>query len=191
MRRRGYVYTDVLTTLLILMIVYGLFLANMRNGLVTSRKATCLHNLQQIGHSLQVYALDYSGAFPSQAAGLSSLVDTYAADAGILVCPQVAIDTHHQRPAYLANTVDPAPESPINLSIDYCYRAGLAGDDLPTAAIAADLLSHTHRDGANTLFIDGSVMWRPFPAMEPGTQLMAVLEQGGLDALPEERVRVR
>jgi prepilin-type processing-associated H-X9-DG protein len=191
MRRRGYVYTDVLTTLLILMIVYGLFLANMRNGLVTSRKTTCLHNLQQVGHSLKVYALDYSGAFPPQAAGLSSLVDTYAADAGILACPQVAIAERHERPRYLANATYLASASSGPIFIDYCYRAGLAGDDLPTTGIVADKLAHTHRDGANTLFVDGSVMWRPCPAMEAGTLLAPVLEQGGLDARTEERVRTR
>lgn len=184
MRRRGYVYGDILTTLLFMMIIYALFVGNTRNSLASGRRCACIHNLEQVGVALRIYALDYSGAFPSQQAGLGALVDTYAADTGILACPEVALRARHETPRFLP----PPADGPPGLAIDYCYRGGLFSDDLPTAALAADLHPQTHKKGANTLFIDGSVMWRSYAALDAGIDMAALLESGELDAGAEERV---
>ena len=184
MRRCGYVYVDVLTTLLFMLLIYALFVGNMRNSLASGRRAACIHNLGQVGLALKLYALDNAGAFPSAQAGLGALVDTYAADTGILACPEVALRARHETPRFLPPPAD-GPPSP---AIDYCYRGGLFSDDLPTTALAADLHPQTHRKGANTLFADGSVMWRSYAALDAGTDMAALLESGELDAGAEERV---
>ena len=184
MRRRGYVYVDVLTTLLFMLLIYALFVGNMRNSLASGRRCACIHNLKQVGVALRLYALDSAGAFPSEQAGLGALVDTYAADTGILACPEVALGARRETPGFLP----PPAEGPPGLAIDYCYRGGLFSDDLPTAALAADLHPRTHKDGANTLFVDGSVMWRSHAARDAESDMAALLESDGLDTGAEERV---
>ena len=133
MRRHGYVYVDVLTTLLFMLLVYALFVGNMRNSLASGRRGACIHNLGQVGLALKLYALDNAGALPSQQAGLGALVDTYAADTGILACPEVALRARRETPRFLP----PPADGPPGPAIDYCYRDGLSSDDLPTSALAA------------------------------------------------------
>ncbi|HCU38211.1 MAG TPA: hypothetical protein DGT21_23130 [Armatimonadetes bacterium] len=184
MRRCGYVYVDVLTTLLFMLLIYALFVGNMRNSLASGRRGACIHNLGQVGLALKLYALDNAGALPSQQAGLGALVDTYGADTGILACPEVALRARRETPRFLP----PPADGPPGPAIDYSYRGGLSSDDLPTSALAADLHPQTHKKGANTLFVDGSVMWRSYAALDAGADMAALLGSGGLDIGAEERV---
>ncbi len=179
--RRGFMYADVLCTLAVIGLMYALVMGYATRAVTHTRTAACAHNMHEIGVALRAYALDYGGAFPAQQCGLEALWDKYAADKGILVCPQVEVLAKTQK--------DDVPPSRVagrtDLLVDYVYRGGLYGDDLPSLPVAMDYLARQHQGGANVLYLDGHVQWRAFPETHIFSRQM--LTSGALDGTPPLR----
>ena len=179
-RRAAFVYVDMICTIAIVLLMAALVASYSASSLARARQATCVNNLREIGVALKTYALDYGGAFPADN-GLAGLYPMYAADAGILACPDIA-----GRARMNPDDVQPSRRNATARPVDYAYRPGLFSDDLPYMAIAADFTTRTHRNGANVLYLDGSADFHRF---EQERETTAMLHAGELDVPPTQRGR--
>lgn len=175
--RAAFVYVDMICTIAIVLLIAASVATYSASSLARTRQATCVNNLREIGIALRTYALDYGGAFPADN-GLAGLYPMYAADAGILTCPDVAGRTRMH-----PDDVQPSRRNATARPVDYAYRLGLFSDDLPYMAIAADFTTRTHRTGANVLYLDGSADFHRFDEERETT---AMLNAGELDVPPSQ-----
>ena len=183
--RRGFVYMDIFCTIVIIALIYSTLLFTWTRSLDRARRSVCLQNMKEISVALRAYALDYGGAFPAQQNGLATLCDQYAADRGILLCPQVDHWRKQHPDATPPSRLDDRPDLPV----DYVYRGGLYSDDLPSLALVMDYSTRQHQDGANVLYLDGRAEWQPFAEADADTAQL--LNSGALDVLPPLREPVK
>ncbi len=181
--RRGFVYMDIFCTIMIMALIYAMLVGAWTHSLDKARRGLCVQNMKETSVALRAYALDYAGAFPRQSNGLATLCDQYAADRGILVCPQVEHWTKQHPDTTPPSRLADRPELPI----DYAYRGGLYSDDLPSLALVMDFSVHQHQGGANVLYLDGHAEWQALPQTEADADAGQLLSSGALDVLPSLR----
>lgn len=155
MNRRGFTFIELVTVWAIICILAAILFPVFAKAREKARQSNCITNLLNIGAGLRMYSADHWGYLPPTNNDLTPLLSPrYLAESGSLVCPTLRGDQLFDYP----------PQSPQQMrarrtGFDYVYRGGLADDDPPDQAIAADRFRDTHNDGANTLFLDGHAKW--------------------------------
>jgi prepilin-type N-terminal cleavage/methylation domain-containing protein len=130
MVRRGFSLVEILVVIAIVMLLVAMVLPIMQTARQQAHKVTCASNLRQIGLSLEMYSLDYSGYFPKEEVMSSPIWTTWQ----MLLKPY--IDKNQKKEAgYYTNLVHKCPadhDTYINAWSDnsYSYNSHLSLDNI-------------------------------------------------------------
>ena len=116
----------------------------------------CASNLRQIGQGVEMYANENRGAFPPD---FPTLLVTQDLTSDVFVCYR----TDDER-ATGPTTAAVAAQLTAGGHLSYVYTGRALTAKSPAGAVVAYEPLGNHRDGANVLYVDGTVKW--FPARE-------------------------
>lgn len=176
-RARGLALLELLIVIALLLVLTTLFWGYNSKGAGKRMRQSCRQNLQRLHIAMQIYANEFSGAFPVVSTATTSedvldlLVPRYTADTSLFICPGSKDDAL------------PSGESIRKHKISYAYYMGrrvsdavevLASDeqvDASSKAAGEAIFSTTgkppgnnHSAGGNFLFSDGHVEFAKAPA---------------------------
>jgi prepilin-type N-terminal cleavage/methylation domain-containing protein/prepilin-type processing-associated H-X9-DG protein len=148
--RRGFTLLELLIVLFIISILAAMIFPVFSRARESARKVTCLSSIVQLGSALQLYAADWSGAFPPKDNDWSPL-DPYVKNRDAFRCPD---------DASLRPSASPPDEEhqPVQIKSSYIYRSGLANDGLSREIVAFDRWIW-HLGGRNVLYLDAHGSW--------------------------------
>ena len=94
--RKGFTLVELLVVVAVVSLLAAMLLTAAACTRVEARKTTCMDNIKEVGNSLQIYANDHRGAWPSvpndSSETLHLLYDDYLDDLGFLACPATGRD---------------------------------------------------------------------------------------------------
>ena len=154
MRKKGFTLIELLVVIAIISILAAMLLPVLSRAREQARRTSCKNNLKQLGLALMMYAMDYSGSFPtgtgSHLADLTLLWSMgYANDPNVFECPSASFEAQAIRPGEtfglgLGYALDwdriyyGMFDALAKHGIAYSYDNQKRDDDLPMCAVMAD-----------------------------------------------------
>jgi hypothetical protein len=145
--------------LLYMALIASVCLTGGLRGTDKARQVACLSNLKQLGMAAALYAADNAGTYPG--AGAALLLHPYVKNSQVFACPARGTEAHSSA---RDSEIPPGDEllwmqaePQMRHRVDYCFAAGLHGDDRPGSIFAYDNVADAHPSKSfNIVRIDGA-----------------------------------
>lgn len=208
MRRRGFVLIELLAVIGVIGVLAAILLPALARAREQARRASCLHNLSQLGTALRMYALEHDGVFPwsggkDNADCLLDFWPDYLSEPRTFLCPSAPYGRNSDEEFRPVTDSSRRGENSCRYCYDYMgaytrepLRLPPPERAIPRIPLMWDIDSGATPDdradgnhvpgGGNVLWMDGSVTFlqqggwvaHNFPMFPPGLWLDIVVGTG-------------